>query len=105
MPRAPEVLGAPEPIQRERGSEPMPAYDFRCVDCATVCEVTRPARDDSPVSCPACGGATKQVFHPVGVHFKGSGFHNTDNRKAEPAVTAETPSCPDGGCAGCPAAE
>lgn len=84
----------------------MPSYDFRCTECATVCEVTRPARDDAPVPCPACGGPTKQVFHPVGVHFKGSGFHNTDNRK-EPADAPEAPACPAGGdgCAGCPAAQ
>jgi putative FmdB family regulatory protein len=84
----------------------MPAYDFRCTECSRVCEVTRPARDDSPVVCPECGGATKQVFHAVGVHFKGTGFHNTDNRKTaheEPAA----PECPAGGagCAECPAAE
>ena len=85
----------------------MPSYDFRCVECSAVCEVTRPARDDSPVVCPECGGATKQVFHPVGVHFKGSGFHNTDNRKASQDEPAAAPPCGTvgPGCAGCPAAE
>jgi putative FmdB family regulatory protein len=76
----------------------MPAYDFRCVECSNVCEVTRPARDDSPVPCPACGGATKQVFHPVGVHFKGGGFYHTDSR----ATPAPAPACsaPASGCGG-----
>jgi putative FmdB family regulatory protein len=85
----------------------MPSYDFRCVVCAAVREVTRSARDDSPVVCPECGGATKQVFHAVGVHFKGSGFHNTDNRKAVHEEPAAGPACPASGtgCAGCPAAE
>ena len=88
----------------------MPAYDFRCVSCRHVCEVTRAARDDSPVVCPECGGATKQVFHPVGVHFKGSGFHNTDNRPPAPKEAGDgaAPSCPadsGGSCDGCPAAE
>lgn len=86
----------------------MPSYDFRCVKCSTVREVTRSARDDSPVTCEECGGETKQVFHPVGVHFKGSGFHNTDNRRPETKPT-DAPACPaagdGGGCAGCPAAE
>ncbi len=84
----------------------MPSYDFRCTMCSAVHEVTRPSSDDSPVVCPECGGDTKRVFTPVGVHFKGSGFHNTDNRPAQKA--AETPACPaatGGGCAGCPAAE
>jgi len=85
----------------------MPAYDFRCTSCAHVCEVTRPGSDDSPVPCPMCGGVTKQVFHPVGVHFKGSGFHNTDNRKpaAPESAPATCPASDGGGCAGCPAAE
>jgi len=84
----------------------MPAYDFRCIECSSVCEVTRSPRDDSPVTCPECGGATKQVFHAVGVHFKGSGFHNTDNRKVPAPEPVSPPACPSGGgCAGCPAAE
>jgi len=86
----------------------MPAYDFRCTKCSNVVEVTRSARDDSAVACPVCGGTTKQVFHPVGVHFKGSGFHNTDNRKAPAHAADDSPSCPaaaGGGCAGCVAAE
>lgn len=85
----------------------MPAYDFKCKECSAVVEVTRPASDDSPVACPECGGETRRVFSPVGVHFKGSGFHNTDYRKSPPP--SETPpACPGGGesgCSGCPAAE
>ena len=90
----------------------MPAYDFKCRSCANVFEVTRAATDDSPVCCPECGGDTKRVFTPVGVHFKGSGFHNTDYRKkdtsATPATTAPAP-CPSagtsGGCETCPASK
>ena len=84
----------------------MPAYDFRCVECSTICEVTRRSSDDSAVLCPECGGATKQVFHLVGVHFKGSGFYNTDSRTSSAVAPAAAPACPSGGsCAGCPAAE
>ena len=86
----------------------MPAYDFKCKDCSAVVEVVRPASDDSPVTCPECGGETRRVFTPVGVHFKGSGFHNTDYRKPEPKKES-APSCDASGsgpaCAGCPAAE
>jgi putative FmdB family regulatory protein len=86
----------------------MPAYDFKCTACANVCEVTRPFGDDSPVPCPVCGAETKQVFHAVGVHFKGSGFHNTDYRTSPKAEADAAPSCPaasGGDCEGCPAAE
>ena len=61
----------------------MPAYDFRCTVCHHVVEVRRPGSDQSPVPCPECGAETKQVFHPVGVHFKGTGFHNTDYKKKD----------------------
>ncbi|HEX9094402.1 MAG TPA: FmdB family zinc ribbon protein [Coriobacteriia bacterium] len=86
----------------------MPAYDFKCETCGVVTEVSRPSRDDSPVACSACGAPTRRVFSPVGVHFKGSGFHATDYKR-ESAPTADTPSCDSAGskpaCSSCPAAE
>ncbi|MRR11799.1 FmdB family transcriptional regulator [bacterium] len=62
----------------------MPAYDYRCTACSTTFEVVHKAGESTGLSCPECGSATKRVFTPVGVHFKGSGFHNTDYR-SEPA--------------------
>ena len=59
----------------------MPAYDFRCSECQTVFEVVRPIRSTEDETCPECGGETKRVFSPVGVVFKGSGFHTTDYRQ------------------------
>jgi putative FmdB family regulatory protein len=89
----------------------MPAYDFKCRDCGTVVEVVRPATDDAPVPCSVCGSETKRVFSPVGVHFKGGGFHSTDYRTAgETAKRDETAPkpCEAAGsgpaCGGCPAA-
>ena len=29
-------------------------------------------------ACPECGAPVERVFHPVAVHFKGSGFYTTD---------------------------
>jgi predicted nucleic acid-binding Zn ribbon protein len=34
--------------------------------------------DDPVVSCETCEAPVERVFHPVAVHFKGSGFYNTD---------------------------
>jgi hypothetical protein len=28
--------------------------------------------------CETCGAPVQRVFHPIAVHFKGSGFYNTD---------------------------
>lgn len=88
----------------------MPAYDFRCTACDERFEVTRPMSKTGPEPCPECGAEAKRVFTPVGVAFKGSGFHNTDykTRPSEPKTDA-APSCPakkegSGGCASCPAA-
>ena len=34
--------------------------------------------DDPVVACETCEAPVERVFHPVAVHFKGSGFYNTD---------------------------
>ena len=34
--------------------------------------------DDPLTTCNVCGAPVQRVFHPVAVHFKGSGFYNTD---------------------------
>jgi predicted nucleic acid-binding Zn ribbon protein len=34
--------------------------------------------DDPIVACETCEAPVERVFHPVAVHFKGSGFYNTD---------------------------
>ncbi|MDO9557029.1 MAG: zinc ribbon domain-containing protein [Coriobacteriia bacterium] len=98
----------------------MPAYDYRCVTCDMTFEIVRSISDSSVVSCPTCGSETKRLFTPVGVHFKGSGFYNTDSRhspaapkpsvgqeKKEPAVTAGSSTTCDGGasCIGSGAAD
>jgi len=89
----------------------MPTYDMRCSECDTVFEVRRSPGDLDGVCCPDCGGAAKRVFTPVGVVFKGSGFHNTDYRPKAADVkeaSAETGSCPSKdssspACSSCPA--
>jgi hypothetical protein len=35
--------------------------------------------------CEVCGAPVHRVFHPVAVHFKGSGFYNTDYGKQKRA--------------------
>lgn len=78
----------------------MPAYDFKCTECAETFEVTRPMSSKADVCCPSCGASANKVFSPVGVAFKGTGFHNTDYRPrpkeetSEPAAKTETPACP-----------
>ncbi len=92
----------------------MPAYDFRCKTCRHTFEVVRAPGDTAPPECPECGGETRRVFTPVGVHFKGAGFYNTDSKGTKSAQASKpeakpesAPSCPaadSGGCSGCAAA-
>lgn len=88
----------------------MPAYDYRCSECGHRFEVQRAFSDASHVRCPVCDGSARRVFTPVGVVFKGSGFHNTDYRPrpaTEPSAGSGRP-CSDAGdkgaCSSCPAA-
>jgi putative FmdB family regulatory protein len=55
----------------------MPIYEYRCEQGHTF-EVLQRMTDDPVVSCQTCDAPVERVFHPVAVHFKGSGFYNTD---------------------------
>jgi putative FmdB family regulatory protein len=55
----------------------MPIYEYRC-DQGHTFEVMQRMTDEPVVSCETCEAPVQRVFHPVAVHFKGSGFYNTD---------------------------
>src|ERR687883_1850126 len=55
----------------------MPIYEYRCEN-GHLFEVMQRITDDPVTACSECGAAVQRVFHPVAVHFKGSGFYNTD---------------------------
>ena len=58
----------------------MPIYEYRCEKGHTF-EVMQRMTDDTLTECTACGAPVQRVFHPVAVHFKGSGFYTTDYGK------------------------
>ena len=58
----------------------MPIYEYRC-DNGHTFEVKQRMIDDALTSCSTCEAPAQRVFHPVAVHFKGSGFYNTDYGK------------------------
>ena len=58
----------------------MPIYEYRCEKGHTF-EVMQRMTDDSITECSTCGAPVQRVFHPVAVHFKGSGFYTTDYGK------------------------
>ena len=55
----------------------MPIYEYRCEQGHTF-EVMQRMSDDPVATCQTCEAPVERVFHPVAVHFKGSGFYNTD---------------------------
>ena len=60
----------------------MPTYQYACTSCGERLEVVQKFSDDPLTECPACHGALRKVFSPVGVVFKGSGFYKTDSRSS-----------------------
>ena len=71
----------------------MPIYEYRC-DNGHHFDVMQKMTDGPVTECEVCGAPVQRVFHPVAVHFKGSGFYNTDygtaRRKRETAAAAES---------------
>jgi putative FmdB family regulatory protein len=66
----------------------VPFYEYRCEKGHTF-EVRQSMTDDPVSECEKCGRPVQRVFHPVAVHFKGSGFYNTDyGRKGSKAAAA-----------------
>ena len=71
----------------------MPIYEYRCEN-GHLFEVMQKITDDPVTACETCGAPVQRVFHPVAVHFKGSGFYNTDygtaKRKRETAASSSS---------------
>ena len=68
----------------------MPIYEYRC-DKGHTFETVQRMVDDPLTECTVCGAPVQRVFHPVAVHFKGSGFYNTDyGKKKAPASESKS---------------
>jgi putative FmdB family regulatory protein len=67
----------------------MPIYEYRCENGHTF-EVMQKMTDDPVETCPEDGTPVQRVFHPVAVHFKGSGFYNTDYGKKKTGAASSS---------------
>ena len=78
----------------------MPIYEYRCERGHTF-EVMQRMTDDPLMFCEEHGAPVQRVFHPVAVHFKGSGFYSTDygrgSRKREAKDAEDAPPKSDEG--------
>jgi len=64
----------------------MPIYEYRCEQGHTF-EVMQRMSDGPLTSCSTCSAPVQRVFHPIAVHFKGSGFYSTDYGKKKSSST------------------
>jgi len=56
----------------------MPVYEYKCVLCEHIEEITKPINEATMVElCNKCGAAMVKQFGTFGIHFKGSGFYST----------------------------
>ncbi|HWD86000.1 MAG TPA: FmdB family zinc ribbon protein [Solirubrobacteraceae bacterium] len=55
----------------------MPIYEYKCEN-GHIFDAMQRMSEDPLSTCQECEAPVKRVFHPVAVHFKGSGFYNTD---------------------------
>jgi len=74
----------------------MPIYEYRCERGHTF-EVMQRMTEDPLISCSTCEAPVQRVFHPVAVHFKGSGFYSTDyGKKSGASSTSDSAPKPEG---------
>ena len=55
----------------------MPTYEYRCTKGHSF-DAFQSISDDPLTKCEVCGRPVVRVLHSPAVHFKGSGFYNTD---------------------------
>ena len=55
----------------------MPIYEYKCEN-GHVFDVIQKMTDEPLRECQECGAPAARVLTPPAIHFKGSGFHNTD---------------------------
>jgi len=69
----------------------MPIYEYKCAR-GHVFDVIQRMADDPLTECQECGAPAERVLHPVAIHFKGSGFHNTDYGKKKTGASTSSDS-------------
>jgi len=56
----------------------VPTYVYKCIPNGHQFEVFQRMSDGPVTACEVCGGEVTRLLFAPAIHFKGSGFHNTD---------------------------
>jgi len=72
----------------------MPIYEYKC-DNGHLFEVIQKMSEEPITQCEVCGAAVIRILHSPAVHFKGSGFYNTDYGKKKTGASSESGSKSD----------
>lgn len=68
----------------------MPTYGYRCPSCGHDFDKRQKMSDQPIAACPECGKAAERLISGgVGIVFKGSGFYETDYKRAGESKTTE----------------
>ena len=67
----------------------MPIYEYKCEN-GHVFDVIQKMTDEALTECQECGAPAVRVLHSPAVHFKGSGFYNTDYGKQKKGGGSES---------------
>lgn len=70
----------------------MPIYEYRCSNEHTTEQFV--SKSKQSIKCPECGSKAPRIFSAPVIHFKGTGFYNTDYRQKKHHGAKEDHSTP-----------
>ncbi len=77
----------------------MPIYEYKCEN-GHVFDAIQRMTDEPLTACEECGAPASRVLTPPAIHFKGSGFHNTDYKTKRGGGNGGSESSGDSGGSG-----
>ncbi len=66
----------------------MPTYGYECKECKNTFEIIQSIKDEPLTVCSKCGGKLRKTLYPVGIVFKGAGFHINDYKSDNSAASS-----------------
>ena len=79
-----------------RYTDGVPIYEYRCTNGHQFDLIQRMS-DEPLTECTECGAAVQKVLNAPAIHFKGSGFYNTDYGRRNGSKSSDSSSSEGGG--------